>query len=132
MSLKVLADKIIARNSTRNNRATGTEGVRNFTPVFDDEKLRDIAQTDDGIIWSETEISEAIESRESRRARVLTILATNPNLRRAYLVEPDAYPSAASVFIADQDKSFELLIPRKWFDPFAMAELVRTWVSKTK
>lgn len=128
MSLKALAEVVLARNTQRNPRATDTEKTRNFDPTFDDEKLHDFAQADDGIIWAETERGEAVQNRESRRERVLAMLTDNPNLQRAYLVEPDAYPSAASVFIADRDKSFELLIPRKWFDPFAAAELVRTWV----
>ena len=40
MSLKALADRVIARNSQRNQRATDTGKERNFDPVFDDEKLR--------------------------------------------------------------------------------------------
>lgn len=86
------------------------------------------AHKEGGILWAETESPEAIQSREARRERMLTMLADNPALHRAYLVEPDAYPSAASVFIADRDKNFEVLIPRKWFDSFAVAELVRSWV----
>jgi hypothetical protein len=104
-----------------------TSGVVSEIFSAEVEDLR-AAQADDGIIWAETERKEAVQSCESRRKRVLAMLTNDPNLERAYLVEPDAYPSAASVFIADRDKSFEVLIPRRWFDPFAVAELVRTWV----
>ena len=128
MSLKALADAVLTRNEQRNPCATDTEKARNFDSVFCDEKLRDIAQAGYGIIWLETETAVAIEARETRRERVLAMLATNPSLQRTYLVEPHAYPSAASIFIADRGMSFEVLIPRKWFDPFAVAELVRAWV----
>lgn len=128
MSLKALAEAVLVRNSQCNPRATETEETRNFSTDFDGEKLRDISQDDDGILWAEIEQPEAVQSRETRRERVLAMLAKNPNLQHAYFVEPHAYPSAASVFIADRNKSFELLIPRKWFDPFAVAELVRSCV----
>lgn len=128
MSLKALAEAVLVRNSQRNPRATNTQTARNFDHVLADEKLRDVALAADGIIWAEVESPEATQCREARRERALAMLADDPALKNAYLVEPYAYPSAASVFIADRDKSFEVLIPRKWFDPCAVAELVRTWL----
>lgn len=65
MSLKALADRVIARNEQRNQRATVTEKARNFGPVSDGEKLRGPES-----IWCpiDAELSEAV--REAFEERV--------------------------------------------------------------
>jgi hypothetical protein len=122
------ARREIPNTPYRGTAKTAETDVSSVMAVAHQGISENLIQTDDGIIWAEIEAPAAVCSREERRESVLAMLTNDPNLQRAYLVEPDAYPSAASVFIADRDKSFEVLIPRRWFDPFAVAELVRTWV----
>ena len=61
---------------------------------------------------------------EARRQRVLTMLAENPNIRRAVVVDnADADPVLVAVGIRDV-ATFELVIPAARFDAFKLLELI--------
>ncbi len=58
MSLKALAEAVLARNSQHHRCATEPEKARNFDPVFDNEKLRGL------------ETAEAIREQLEERAAI--------------------------------------------------------------
>ena len=61
---------------------------------------------------------------EARRQRVLAMLAENPNVRRAVVVDnADADPVLVAVGIRDV-ATFELVIPAARFDAFKLLELI--------
>ena len=60
---------------------------------------------------------------ETRRQRVLTMLADNPALRLAVVCDGVGDPVPVAVAIRDKG-SVEILIPAARFDPFALLELV--------
>jgi len=65
--------------------------------------------------------------RESRRAKVLAILAANPNpnTKRAIITDMDSDPKNVIVTVAIRGQySFELLIDRSKYDPFIMLEIL--------
>ena len=60
---------------------------------------------------------------ETRRQRVLTMLADNPALRLAVVCDGAGDPVPVAVAIRGKG-SVEILIPAARFDPFALLELV--------
>lgn len=71
MGLKALADRVIARNSQRNQRATDTGKVRNFDPFSDNEKLRGLETAE--TVWrlTEAELPKAVREAYEERAAIL-------------------------------------------------------------
>ena len=64
---------------------------------------------------------------EARRQRVIAMLAENPNVRRAVVVDdPDTDPVLVAVGIRDV-ATFELVIPAARFDAFKLLELIERY-----
>ncbi|MER2513774.1 MAG: hypothetical protein ABTQ25_15365 [Nitrosomonas ureae] len=63
--------------------------------------------------------------REERRAKVLTMLADNPNTQRALITDTESYPDSVILTIAIRDLySFEMSVPKDKYDPFVILELI--------
>jgi hypothetical protein len=61
---------------------------------------------------------------EKRRAKILSILRNNPEVNYAIdVVDADSDPVLVSVGIR-KVATFELTIPKKYYDPFSLMELV--------
>ena len=118
---EALADGVnLALSPTGTIKATG-EGaaVSRWLPVIREHKAKIMAA-----------LQEAANdllpdpAMEDRRQRVLAILAENPNIRRAVLVDnADADPVLLSVAIRDM-ATCELAIPAAKFDAFLLIELI--------
>lgn len=76
-------------------------------------------------------LERAIESkREERRAKVLTILADNPNTQRAFIADMDSDPENVLLTIAIRDQySFEITIPKAKYDSFGVLETIKNTAS---
>ena len=63
--------------------------------------------------------------REQRREKVLLMLEENPGTQRAFVTDTESDRHNVILTIAIKDKySFEMLIPKSKYDPFAMLELL--------
>ena len=61
---------------------------------------------------------------EKRRAKILSILRNNPEVNYAIdVVDPNSDPVLISVGIR-KVATFEMTIPKKYYDPFSLLELV--------
>lgn len=61
---------------------------------------------------------------EKRRAKILSILRNNPEVNYAIdVVDPNSDPVLISVGIREV-ATFEMTIPKKYYDPFSLLELV--------
>jgi pseudouridine-5'-phosphate glycosidase len=62
---------------------------------------------------------------EERRQKVLSMLVENPNKQRAYITDDVANSENVILTVAIRDfVSFEMLIPKKKYDPFLFIELI--------
>lgn len=62
---------------------------------------------------------------ETRRQKVLNMLADNPGLKRAYLTDATADPDNVILTIAIRGlATFDMLIPRPKYDPFTLIDLI--------
>ncbi|MBL8499650.1 MAG: hypothetical protein JNL77_03540 [Nitrosomonas sp.] len=63
--------------------------------------------------------------REQRREKVLRMLAENPGTQRAFVTDTESDPDNVIITLAIRDQaSFEMLIPRRKYDPFMLLELI--------
>jgi len=63
--------------------------------------------------------------REERRLKVLSMLAENPGTQRAFVTDTESDPDNVILTMAIRDQaSFEMLIPRRKYDPFMLLELI--------
>lgn len=63
--------------------------------------------------------------REERREKVLTMLADNPGIQRAFVTDTEADPDNVILTMAIRGQySFEMLIPKHKYDPFLMLEVI--------
>lgn len=64
--------------------------------------------------------------REERRAKVLAILAENPNTQRAIIADMNGDPDNVILTIALRDQyTFELTIPKAKYDSFTVLEIIK-------
>lgn len=63
--------------------------------------------------------------REERRVKVLTILADNPETKRATIIDLNSDPENVILVIAIRDQyTFEMQIPKYKYDGFLLLELI--------
>ncbi|MDP3280800.1 MAG: hypothetical protein Q8M57_07115 [Nitrosomonas sp.] len=63
--------------------------------------------------------------REQRREKVAGMLANNPTIQRAFVTDTESDPDNVILTMAIRDQaSFEMLIPRRKYDPFMLLELI--------
>lgn len=63
--------------------------------------------------------------REKRRLKVLTILAENPDMFRAFVTEYDIDPDNVILTIAIRNiASLEIAIPKAEYDPFLLVDMI--------
>ncbi len=63
--------------------------------------------------------------REQRREKVLSMLANNPEIQRAFVTDTESDPHNVILMMAIRDKySFEMHIPKSKYDPFTMLEVI--------
>ncbi len=63
--------------------------------------------------------------REERRNKVLSMLADNPDIQRAFVTDTESDKHSVILTIAIRDQySFEMTIPKDKYDPFTLLELI--------
>lgn len=63
--------------------------------------------------------------RESRRLKVLAMLAENPDSQRAIITDLNCDPGSVILTIAIRNQyAFEMQVPKRHFDPFLMLGLI--------
>lgn len=63
--------------------------------------------------------------REQRRQKVLKMLEERPEIQRAFVTDTESDPDNVILTLAIRDQaSFEMLIPRRKYDPFMLLELI--------
>ena len=68
---------------------------------------------------------KTISQTEERRLKVLSMLAENPGKQRVYVTDDKAEPDHVVLTVAIRNlASFEMLIPKAKYDPFALIELI--------
>src|SRR5688500_11530814 len=90
------------------------------------EKLTDkLKQT---ILQSKNEILSQLqreEKEESRRQKVLEMLASNPETQRAVIADQESDPDHVIITIGIRSvATFELMIDKTRFDPFTLLDLI--------
>jgi hypothetical protein len=124
-TLKALADAVLARNKARNGTATEREKSRNLMPDQQDRELH-LPRTHCTVLKPPID-----PAAEARRQCVLAMLADQPGVRYAVLMDTEADHEAVILALAIRRAlpdggtvTCELTIPRAKYDPFLLLQLI--------